>query len=230
MIPKTSNRWPKRTVEDFFDSWNPNMAYVLGYFAADGTMYKNKRGSHYIAFTSTDAELIKDVKSAMNASNAVEKYDHPGKLWKTRFTLQVGSKKIYQRFLELGLTPKKSLTLTLPNIPNDFLGHFLRGYFDGDGCVSFALYKRKDRSGLRKIFNIRLRCGSKSFVEALRRRLTKVMGVEKGSLYFHSRAYELVYSTKNVIKLFRFMYPGENLLCLERKFKILKEGINSLGS
>ncbi len=36
MITKTSKRWPKRSVETFFDHWNPNTAYILGYFAADG--------------------------------------------------------------------------------------------------------------------------------------------------------------------------------------------------
>ena len=55
---KISNRWPKRNVETFFDQWTPNMAYILGYFASDGTMYKNKKGSCYLAFTSSDLELI----------------------------------------------------------------------------------------------------------------------------------------------------------------------------
>lgn len=71
MKPKLSKRWPKRSVGSFFDNWNPNMAYILGYFASDGSMYQNKRGSCYIAFTSTDKMLITLVKKVMKISNKI---------------------------------------------------------------------------------------------------------------------------------------------------------------
>ena len=47
----------KQVNHQFFHKWNPTMAYVLGYFAADGCMIKNKRGAHYIEFTSIDKRL-----------------------------------------------------------------------------------------------------------------------------------------------------------------------------
>lgn len=229
MKSKVSNRWPKRTVENFFDTWSTNMAYVLGYFAADGTMYQNKRGSCYVAFTSTDRELIELIKRLMNASNTIESYSNPKKDWKTRYVLQIGSKNIYKRLLELGFTPRKSLTLIFPEIPDDILGAFLRGYFDGDGSASFAFYKRKNRHNPQKVLNIRLRCGSKNFIEILQKKLVSVADISKGHLYFHSRAYELVYVTKDVIKLYSFMYPSDNLPYLERKREILRNGIRSYG-
>lgn len=46
----------QRFIETFFDSWSSDMAYVLGFFAADGHMYKNKNGSCYVCFTSTEPE------------------------------------------------------------------------------------------------------------------------------------------------------------------------------
>ena len=52
----------KNKNDNFFKKWTPEMAYILGYFAADGTMIKNKRGAHYIEFQSTDKELIVGVK------------------------------------------------------------------------------------------------------------------------------------------------------------------------
>jgi len=36
--------------ENFFKKWTPEMAYVLGFFAADGSMVKNKRGACFIEF------------------------------------------------------------------------------------------------------------------------------------------------------------------------------------
>lgn len=40
--------------KEFFKCWTSEMAYVLGYFSADGSMFINPRGSRYIEFTSTD--------------------------------------------------------------------------------------------------------------------------------------------------------------------------------
>jgi hypothetical protein len=40
--------------ENFFKKWSPEMAYVLGFFTADGNMLKNKRGAHFIEFNTTD--------------------------------------------------------------------------------------------------------------------------------------------------------------------------------
>lgn len=228
MKPKKSTRWPARFVENFFDSWNPNMAYILGYFAADGTMYKNKRGSCYIAFTSTDKELLMLIKNIMQASNRIEIYKRKGKNWKTRFTIQIGCKKIFGKLLQLGFTPNKNLTLRFPEIPDQYLGHFFRGYFDGDGCASFGFYKRKDRKSLRRVLNLRIRCGSNDFIRGLQKQVSAVISAVKGCLYFHSKAYTLVYNSADVIKLYNLMYPSLNVPCLTRKRDILIKGIKSV--
>lgn len=204
------------------------MAYILGYFAADGTMYRNMRGSHYIAFTSTDKELIVLVKDIMKISNKIEVYQSKQKNRKLRYNIQIGSKKLFARLLEMGFTPKKSLTLNYPFIPNKYFKHFLRGYFDGDGCASFAFYRRKDRKGLRRVFNIRIRSGSKNFIEGLQKQIANITSIEKGQLYFHSKAYELVYSSQNVIKLYSFIYPILSVPCLTRKRDILIKGVKTL--
>lgn len=221
---KSSNRWPQRILEPFFDNWSENMAYVLGYFAADGGMYKNRRGSCYVAFTSTDKELITLIKELMYASNIIESYKNPKKTWKRRYVLQLGSRKLYERLLQLGFTPRKSLSLIFPNIPDNILNHFLRGYFDGDGCAVFAYYKRKQRKNLQKILNIRIRCGSKKFLQTLQDKLSAVIRIGKGGLYFHGGAYELVYSTKDVIELYSFMYPIINVPCFRKKKRHTNKG------
>jgi hypothetical protein len=44
----------KEINHDFFKNWSPEMAYILGFFAADGTMIKNRRGAHFIELEITD--------------------------------------------------------------------------------------------------------------------------------------------------------------------------------
>lgn len=216
-------------IESFFYTWSPNQAYILGYFASDGCMYRNNRGSCYISFTSADQELLLLIKQLLKAKNKIEAYQPKGNT-KLRYTLQIGSKTVFNRFLELGFTPAKSLTLKYPNIPDKLLAHFVRGYFDGDGCAYFKIAQRKNRNGQIRHLQINIRSGSKSFLESLQEKLSKLADLGRGSLYFHSNAYSLAYSGKNVIKLYSFMYPNLNVPHLVRKRTILEKGINHLGS
>lgn len=171
MITKTFKHWPKRRVETFFDEWNPKMTYILGYFAADGTMYRNPHGGCYITFTSTEKELIQLIKQIMLVENNIEVYQPKKGKTKLRYTLQIGSKILYSKLIKLGFTPNKSLTLKYPSkLPNEFVNHFLRGYFDGDGCAYFGFIKRKDRNGYAKHLQINLRCGSRIFLESLQKK------------------------------------------------------------
>ena len=44
--------------ENFFKKWTSEMAYVLGFIAADGSLIKNKRGACFIEIQSIDKEII----------------------------------------------------------------------------------------------------------------------------------------------------------------------------
>ncbi len=224
--------WPQRRVETFFDTWNPEMAYVLGYFAADGHMFKNKNGSCYMVFTSSDQELLIDVKEILGVTNSIEKHILPNKNWKTKYVIQIGSKIIYKRLLELGFTPNKSLTLNFPVIPDNVVNHFIRGYFDGDGCASFSQRIRKDRKNKRyKQLVAIFTSGSYKFLDVLRKKLISLGNIGEGGLHRKQKgSYDLVYSTQDVVKLFRFIYPSEDIPRLRRKWYILKSGMEQLGS
>lgn len=218
-----------RFVENFFNKWSPNMAYILGYFAADGTMFKNKNGSCYIAFTSTDIELIMLVKNILSVTNKIESYQPKGNS-KIRYNLQIGGKGLFNKLKYLGLTPKKSLKLKLPQVPNYLLNHFIRGYFDGDGCAYLKKFYRSDRSKYCWSFQATFISGSGHFLGSVQSKLRKLIGIKGGSLYFHDGAYRLHYSGKDVVKLFKFMYPSERLPLLKRKWRILRKGVSIMGS
>ena len=63
-IQKTRN-------ENFFKVWTPDMAYVLGFFAADGSMNRNKRGGHYIEFQITDGDLLEKIRTLLQSNNKI---------------------------------------------------------------------------------------------------------------------------------------------------------------
>lgn len=47
------------------------MAYVLGYFAADGSMIPHKKGGCYIEFTSTDRSLLVNLKKVVGSTHKI---------------------------------------------------------------------------------------------------------------------------------------------------------------
>jgi len=47
------------------------MAYVLGYFAADGSMLKNGRGGHYIEFTTTDRIIFQKIRPTLGSNHKI---------------------------------------------------------------------------------------------------------------------------------------------------------------
>ena len=49
----------------------------------------------------------------------------------------ITNKHLWNTLNNLGCTPRKSLTLQFPNISEKLEIPFIRGYFDGDGCLSY---------------------------------------------------------------------------------------------
>jgi len=99
---------------------------------------------------------------------------------------------MYSDLINLGLHPRKSLTINLPDVPKRYMSHFIRGYFDGDGCIN--LYRNKNRKGTRltTIFV----SGSKNFLISLNNFLKENGIVKETHLYLQKRAFNLRYSTK----------------------------------
>jgi len=58
----------KKVNINFFKKWTPQMAYVLGFFTADGSMIRNKRGTCFIELEITDKELLEKLNIFMRGS------------------------------------------------------------------------------------------------------------------------------------------------------------------
>ncbi len=198
---------------DFFKRWMPEMAYVLGFFAADGCLAKNRRGSHYLQFTSTDIGILRQIKRVMNATQAIRKKPPHEQTfgWSPCYLLQIGSVKMYRDMAKLGLTPRKSSRLRLPNVPAAHLPDFVRGLFDGDGSVSYGLYARSSRpQGVVKVLCTRFTSASNKFLVHLKSALGSAADLKGGGVYRGTRAFHLQYSASDSIRLFHFMYNGSN--------------------
>jgi hypothetical protein len=217
----------------FFQTWTPEMAYVLGFFAADGNMIKNRRGAHFVSFYSTDEELLEMVRGVMGSTHKIGFRIYPPP-WKIGYKIQIGSKQLFNDLIGLGMTPNKSLTLKFPDIPAEFFPHFVRGYFDGDGCIYFKEYFAKDRQKMRWAFTTHFTSGSRAFLISLHDRLQSI-GLAGGAVRTKTKKegrghFELIYSHQDSLALARLMYdtiPCDKLY-LDRKYQLFQKAKNTL--
>lgn len=210
--------------EKFFEKWSSNMAYVLGYIYADGSLDDSPymRGK-YIQITSTDEDSIQRIKNWLNSEHKTNTKKSNFIGGKICFILRIGSHKIYNDLLKLGLCPNKSLTINFPKVPQKYLGHFIRGYFDGDGCIYFEKSKGKSGQSIIKRIRTIFTSGSKRFLEEMNDVL-KSTGIDNGKIYLSKRSYQSVYNTKDSIKIFKLIYAdtGINSFFM-RKFKVFND-------
>lgn len=215
--------------KNFFKTWTPEMAYVLGYFAADGSMLKNSRGGHFIEFTTTDRHMLTMLKHACRAGQNISIRPKRNTRWKQQYRLQIGSKKWFEDLSALGFTQAKSNTLQFPRVPVEHLGHFVRGYFDGDGGVYFKKLKYADRGYKRWVLQSFFTSGSHQFLISLLK-LLRQHGASGGAIQTKTRGFELKLSHHDSLALYLLMYhtaPTSNLY-LPRKRQKLEKAIRAL--
>jgi hypothetical protein len=217
----------KNKKENFFKKWSSEMAYLLGFFAADGCMIKNNRQAHFIEFHITDKDLLIKIRNLLFSNNKISEQERNAN-WKTAYKLQIGSKVIFEDLLVLGMTPNKSKTIKLPKIPNKYFHYFVLGYFDGDGNVYANEYQRKGRNKKSVTLLSGFTSGSEKFLKKLYKKLQEAAYLLGGSIFISSGAWHLYYSVKDSRKLYDFMYNKNNGLFLERKKRIFEKYFQSM--
>lgn len=205
----------------FFNVWSSKMSYVLGYLYADGSLEDASylRGK-YVRVSSIDQITIQNIKNLLGSMHTITKVvSHQGKR-QNKYLLRIGDHILYNALVKRGLFPKKSLSMQLPLIPKKYIKDFVRGYFDGDGCIYI---ERHNFEGSQKIKRLRLifTSGSRIFLEQLLQLLKSYIGLESGKIYKSHRSFQLCYGTDDAVKLFKLFYKDvSSCLYLHRKAEI----------
>ena len=157
---------------------------------------------------------------------------------KKRFVFYVYGKHLKEQLDKLGVTQRKSLTLTFPDFLNDdLMPHFIRGYFDGDGSVwegkrKKMMVKNDYRPGEyreRIVQNVKFNfTGSSTFIPYLQKYLVERYGFTKTKLNYSKakddhRHCMMEYSgRKNLYKLYDIMYSSATIYGERKKAKFEK--------
>lgn len=203
--------------EHYFDIIDcQEKAYWLGFFAADGYNHRDK-GCIEFRLHKQDMEILNKFKSCIEANNPIALYKE------TYCNLSLYSKHLCEKLAEYGLDQAKTYTLQLPSLEKSLMRHFIRGYFDGDGC--FSVIKRNDRQNPNSKtyqFNI---TGMEGPLSIIQQHLVDNVGVVKNSLKkrVSTTAVTIHYSGRNVCKkILDYLYNNATIY-LQRKYNKYKE-------
>jgi DNA-binding transcriptional regulator WhiA len=123
--------------ETFFEKIDDEKkAYFLGYLYADGAIYKSKHGSYFhLTLQERDKHILESFKKMLKTNIGLRRRQGKG-----QDILMINSKKMVEDLIKLGCMPNKSFKINFPTfeiIPEKLMPHFIRGYFDGDGSISW---------------------------------------------------------------------------------------------
>jgi intein-encoded DNA endonuclease-like protein len=201
--------------ETFFDVIDTEeKAYWLGFLFADGYVSISPKHIVELCLAESDRTHVEKFRDIMCREKPVayKESKQNGKVFGA-YRFSIINKYMVNKLVMLGCTPRKSLSLRMPEIGKDVKRHFIRGYFDGDG--SLGLYGCKASAGIC--------CGSKEFLLELQNILSEEVLNFTQVKVLNSRRTPNVYSfTKggkdSVIVWLDYMYEGSTVH-LNRKYE-----------
>lgn len=191
--------------ENFFeDINNEEKAYFLGLMYSDGSV-----SNHGFYIKMKDEDVIQKFKTALNAEQPIHRIYWGGN---DAYIMQIYSKKLTQDLIKWGCYINKTKTIRFPSIASSLQRHFIRGFFDGDGCLQLQ----------DKIYHCRfdLTSASKMFLEDVRPIITSIAktngGLNKERKY---DVWHLSYSGYQVQQILDWLYKDTNLYLKRKYFK-----------
>lgn len=211
------HRGPKSKVgnENYFDNINSQRkAYWLGWIMADGNVsIYNGQYSLKLNIMKQDKMLIEnflnDIKGDYKIHDRMVSTPQ-GKLKEASY-VSITSRHMVEKLIEYGVIPRKTGFEKFPeNLPDIYKRHFLRGFFDAEGHVS---YRREFRNNYYSI--------------GFTTNYTMCQAIEEyigigGKLHKCEGAYQLVYGKKNGKVLFEILYKDADFYLPRKHDKFVK--------
>lgn len=194
--------------------------YLLGLISSDGYVYKEKPRVE-INLKLSDCKILEGISQYLYGENKV--IYEPNFSVNGRSRLFLYGKEIVLELYKYGITQKKSSTLSL-NIEmfeKEYVGHFYRGYIDGDGSI---VYKNNNNINIRIVGNLDT---TTKFKEMTKR----FFNIESSVFKVNSDASFDIYrwqvcKNEDVLKILNNIYKNAHFY-LDRKFDKIKTVIKT---
>lgn len=214
--------------EKFFEGiTTEHQAYWLGFIMADGCIVKTDLSLDYynrmvITLSTKDKCHLDSFKETINYTGHLLVYTQHNTFGNTNAcAIHCNSKKMVSDLIKLGCLPNKTGYSHMPSIPQNLICHFIRGYFDGDGCITIYTggdgYRRQE-------FSITT---DETILKEMQIILAKECNLQITKLQSYKRtklAFSLKYGGRlQIIRIFNYLYNNDTAsIFLERKYNKFK--------
>ena len=218
-IPIRSIRESKRIYhynDSFFEKIDTEeKAYWLGFILTDGCVSVRDKWKKDLILTIKDLGHLQKFVKDINGNNKIQTIKRKVKKHtKIYESLSIRSQKMVDDLITLGITPRKSMTVRIPILPDCLYPHFWRGVIDGDGTMGFYINKKRYNH---KSFNIGL-VGNKFVVSSFVKYVKKILGIEL-NYYPHKSIFSVKTTNKKAVKISTLLYQHANIF-LDRKMEL----------
>ena len=193
---------------NFFDRYNDKSAYWAGFIAADGYIRPNRATLHIKLAIIDYNHLLKFCKEIQyhyipkKAKNNSYCYIDVSGTWFVN-----GLKKNF----DISSNKTKNVRI-YDKIPKKYLSHFLRGYFDGDGCVTYTSTSSISFSGASEMMLCQIKILFRDTLKIKLKSGNDSPPIKNGK--------QISYSGKNAYRILKWMYFGsEESTRLDRKYR-----------
>lgn len=198
--------------EDYFDIIdNEHKAYWLGFLFADGSLSKSDpkvSGYNRLSLSLSDKDLchVQAFATAIEMPSDQVKISHNYKDINNIAYVHCNSLKMCNNLIRLGYTIYKTNRQHIPQINDNYINHFIRGYFDADGCVwgTFS-------NGAFEI------CSSSPILLEIKQKLIDSCNLPNNKVYYCKNSITIKWGGRiQALKIFRYLYDNATIY-LERK-------------
>ena len=186
-------------------------AYWLGVLYADGCVSKKNNS---LRFSSIDKEWIEAYKKDLEYNGPIN-IEHRHNFNKNIYKVTMYSERLVDSLISYGCVERKSLVLKFPDLPESLIPHFIRGYFDGDGCVYTGKYIRNSDCITLRVL---ICSGSKSLLEEMVKYLPIFCKLVRQRQRVHP-IYEIVLSVKDSKAFYTYIYSKATRFLQRKKDK-----------
>lgn len=213
-VPNNTRRKKYTVNHDYFEQIDSEeKAYILGFIYADG--YVADKGALEIGLHPKDISILEFIKKQLGATAPIKPHHSKNSYSKVGLMrLQVHSKKLTEDLKKWGCCPNKTFKIKFPSFLKESLTrHFIRGYFDGDGCISNG--KKYNSFTVNIASNI-------DFLEGMGKHLQDKGGLSKITIYkYKNIGYLLYQSMSDINTIYNYLYK-DSTYYLERKYNIFQ--------
>lgn len=206
--------------EHIFDTIDTEeKAYWLGFLMADGYNQENKYAI-CLRLQACDKEILEKFREFLKSDApiyTIHRTTKVNRLERDYMEVRVNSVYLSKQLAKLGCVQGKTYRIEFPNyLPPNLIHHFIRGYFDGNGCINIR--KRNDRKSANSREYQFTICGRKEFVAELQKYLVEGANVIHNKLFSAQRiAGTIHYCGYNVVmRLLNYLYKDATIY-LKRK-------------